>query len=447
MKNKFYFGVATAATQIEGGYDQGGKGRSVWDDYSALGLIANGHTCFEACDSYNRLDEDLALIKELGVDSYRFSLSWPRIQPGGRGKVNPEGIAYYNRLIDGLLAIGVKPFVTLFHWDLPSELNEAGGFLNREIVDCFEEYARIVAENFGDRVEMFSVFNEALSLIDFLYLRPVGGGWKPKTYQEAFEAVHNLLLCNGVATRALRNYAKGNVKVGMVNCTDVKMPKTPELTELARKATFAVHDGFYENNTLFLDPLVFGKYDERIFEKLGVTPSFIREGDMDSIGCSPDFLGLNVYLGKTVEADEQGKPRVCVPDQNAVYGDMGWDIAVSASSVYYAIKFMSERYSLPVVISENGLSLPDWVDGDGQVNDGARSDYICRYASEALRAKKDGYPVFGYYVWTLMDNFEWSSGYTRRFGLVYSDYLNKKRIKKQSFYFYKRFIKDEREKL
>lgn len=443
----FYFGVATAAPQIEGGYDQGGKGKSIWDDYSARGLIANGHTCFEACDSYNRLDEDLALIKELGVDSYRFSLAWPRIQPGGRGKTNPEGIAYYNRLIDGLLAMGVKPFVTLFHWDLPLEIEEAGGFSNRDIVDRFEEYARIVAENFGDRVEMFSVFNEALAAIDFLYLHPVGGGYEPKTYQEAFEAIHNLLLCNGAATRALRKYSKGNVKVGMVNCTGIKMPKTPDLCELAREATFSVGDDIFGSNTLFHDPLVFGKYDERIFEKLGITPSYIREGDMEKIGCHPDFLGLNVYLGKKVEADENGKPKVCVPNQNAVYGDMGWDIADSASSVYYAIKFMSERYSLPVVISENGMSLPDWVDANGQVNDGARCDYIRRYGSEALRAKRDGYPVFGYYVWSLMDNFEWSSGYTRRFGLVYSDYLNKKRVKKQSFYEYSRFIKEMREKL
>ena len=167
---------------------------------------------------------------------------------------------------------------------------------------------------------------------------------------------------------------------------------------------------------------------------------------MDMIACNPDFLGLNVYVGKTVEADENGEPKLCVPDQNAVYGDMGWDIKGSASSVYYAIKFMSERYSLPVAITENGVSLPDWVDMDGKVLDYARVDYIRRYAAEALRAKEEGLPVFGYYVWTLMDNFEWSSGYTRRFGLVYSDFVNKKRIKKQSFYFYKRFVKEALDK-
>lgn len=442
----FYMGVATAAPQIEGGWNQDGKGESVWDDYSKRGLIKNGQTCFEACDSYNRLDEDLALIKELGINSYRFSLSWPRIQPGGNGSVNPKGIEYYDRLIDGLLNIGVKPLVTLFHWDMPVELDRKGGFLDRSIVERFEEYARIVAEHFSDRVELFSVFNEALAVIDFLYIRPVGGGWEAKQPREVFEAIHNLLLCNGAATRALREYARGPVKVGMVNCTDIKMPKAPEFTELARKATFGLGEGFFGNNTLFYDPLVFGKYDERIFAAFGVTPDFIRPGDMDVIACKPDFLGLNVYVGKTVEPGENGEPEICVPDQNAVYGDMGWDIKGSASAVYYAIKFMSERYSLPVAITENGVSLPDWVDTDGNVLDYARADYIRRYAAGALRAKEEGLPVFGYYVWTLMDNFEWSSGYTRRFGLVYSDFVNKKRIKKQSFYFYKQFVKETLEK-
>lgn len=441
MTSNFYMGVATAAPQIEGGWNQGGKGVSIWDDYSARGLIANGHTCYEACDSYNRLEEDLALIKELGVNSYRFSLSWPRIQPKGYGAVNPEGIAYYNRLIDGLLAIGVKPLITLFHWDLPIEIDRQGGFLTRDIVDRFEEYARIVAENFGDRVEMFSVFNEALSLIDFLYVHTVGGAGESKPWQEVFNAIHNLMLCNGVATRALRKYSKLPVKVGMVNCTYINMPKTPELTELAREATFGEGEGLYGNNTLFHDPLVFGKYDERILDSLGVKPTFIREGDMDIIACKPDFLGINIYLGKTVEADENGKPKVCTPDQNANYGDMGWDIAGSASSVYYGIKFISERYNLPVVVTENGISLPDWLDMDGKVLDYARIDYIRRYASEVLRARADGLPVFGYYYWSLMDNFEWSSGYTRRFGLVYSDYVNKKRVKKQSFYYYRDFVK------
>lgn len=439
----FIFGVSTSATQIEGGWDQDGKGITVWDDYSRRGLIECGHTCYTACDSYNRLDEDLALIKKLGVNSYRFSINWARIQPDGKGAVNKKGIAYYNRLIDGLIAIGVKPMVTLFHWDLPITLQKAGGFLNRDIIDRFAAYAKIIAENFGDRVELFTVFNEPLVVLDFLYVRPVGGGDVVRTNQEVFEGVHNLLLCNAAATESLRKYSQKKVQVGLVNCTQLKVPATesPEDIEAARKALFAVGNTVLDNTVTFWDPLIFGKYDKRIIEKFGIDLSFVRPGDMEMIQCKPDYMGYNVYFGETVAADGNGGWRLVPPSPNATYGDKGGDVSGTASCMYWGIKFMYEKYQLPIYITENGIPLIEWKTLQGTVEDPMRADYINRYFANLMKAKNEGVDIRGYYVWSLMDNFEWSSGFTRRFGLVYVDFDTMERIPKSSYYSYAALIR------
>ncbi len=436
----FLFGVATAAAQIEGAYQQDGRGPSVWDHYSARGLIEHDHTCYTACDSYNRLDEDLKLIKELGVNSYRFSISWSRIQPAGSGPVNEKGIAYYNRLIDSLLAMGVKPMVTLFHWDLPMPLYEAGGFLNRDIVDRFAEYGKIVAENFGDRVELFTVFNEPLTVLDFLYVRPVGGGDAVCTNQEVFEGVHNLLLCNAAATEALRKYSAKKIQVGMVNCTQLKVPASDADIEVAREATFAVGDTVLDNTVTFWDPLIFGKYDERITQKFGIDLSFVQPGDMERICCKPDYMGYNVYFGETVTSDGNGGWKPVEPPVNTSYGDKGGDLIGTASCMYWGIKFMYEKYRLPIYITENGCPLIEWKTEQGTLEDPMRADYINRYFSYLMKAKDEGVDIRGYYVWSLMDNFEWSSGFTRRFGLVYVDFETKERIPKSSYYNYAKLI-------
>ena len=440
-EQKFLFGVSTAATQIEGAYDADGKGKSVWDYYSEEGLIQNGHTCYTCCDSYNRLEEDLDLIRDLGVDSYRFSISWTRLQPAGRGEVNEKGIAYYNRLIDGLLEMGVKPMVTLFHWDLPMTLYQEGGFLNRDIVERFAEYGRIIGERFGDRVEMFSVFNEPQALIDFLYARPVGGKSEPRSNQEIFEAIHTLLLCNAAATYALRKYASKPVKVGLVNCTQIKVPKTPEDIDAARNATFAVGDTILGNNVTFWEPIAFGRYDERMIEKFEINLSFVQEGEMKYICCKPDFMGCNIYCGERVARGE--KVAVAVPlSLNASCGDMGGDFIDTADCMYWGTRFMYERYKLPIYVTENGCTMVEWKTRKGTVEDAMRDDYIHRYFTYLWKAREEGVDIRGYYVWTLMDNFEWSSGFSRRFGLVYVDFETGERTKKKSFYGYKEMIEE-----
>lgn len=443
VKKDFLFGVATSATQVEGGWNQGGKSPSVWDMYSQRGLIQNKHTCFTSCDSYNRLEEDLELIRNLGVNSYRFSINWTRIQPGGRGKVNQEGVAYYNRLIDGLLSMGVTPMVTLFHWDLPVELHDNGGFLNRDIVERFAEYGRIIAECFGDRVELFTVFNEPLVVLDFQYVHPVGGYTQPCSNQEVFEAVHNLLLCNAVATEALRRYSKRKVQVGMVNCTMLCTPETDSEAdvEAARQATFKVGDTILDNTVTFWDPLLYGKYDPRIVEKFQIDTSFIQPGDMELIQCKPDFMGYNVYTGNRVRSDGNGGWKPVAPSVNAPVSRMGNEFIATADCMYWGIRFMYEKYKLPIYITENGMDQAEWKTLHGKIDDPMRIDYIERYFSCLMQAKASGVDIRGYFVWSLLDNFEWSSGFTRRFGLVYVDFETGERTPKSSYYWYSDLIR------
>ncbi len=442
----FLFGVATAATQIEGGYNQDGKSLSVWDEYSVKGLIKNKHTCFTACDCYNRLDEDLAIIKELGINAYRFSINWTRIQPHGKGPVNQKGIDYYNRLIDGLLAIGVKPVVTLFHWDLPVEFLEFGDFANREIIARFEEYGKIVAENFGNRVDMFVTFNEAAVVLDFLYERPVGGGYTPRSKKELVVALHNLLMCNAAMTYSLRKYSKLPVKVGMTNVSYIRVPKEPWMEDKIKEATFKPGNKFYESNTTYLDPIIFGKYNEELIKKFDLDLSFVQEGDMEYINCGFDFIGMNIYCGKMSEVNEKGEVVDTLPSVNAALGNAGGDFIGTASVMYYGPKFMSERYGLPVYVMETGVAVTEWKCLDGTINDSMRADYIERYVSTAVQARKDGVDIRGCFVWSLMDNFEWSSGYTLRFGIVYVDFETLERIKKLSFYKYKELIEKLKDK-
>lgn len=438
---KFLFGVSTSAPQIEGAYNQDGKGLTIWDYYSEQNLIKHGHTCFTTCDSYNRLEEDLQNIKDLGINAYRFSISWARIQPKGYGEINSKGIDYYNRLIDGLLAIGVEPMITLFHWDLPLELDKMGGFSNREIVKRFEEYGKIVAENFSDRVKLFSVLNEPAALVDFLYEWPVGMGYPKKSKEEGFIAMHNILLCNAAATYALKKYAKGNIKVGLVTSTYIKVPKDPSLEDFARDIMFRPERTYYNGNTPFWDPVMFGRYNEDLVKQYDLDLSIIQDGDMEFINCKADFMGMNIYCGRKVEPDGKGGFISTPPSLNTAYGDAGGDVVGTAECMYYGPKFMYERYKLPIYITETGLCLHEWKTLDGKIHDDMRSDYLKRYMPYMMKAIEEGIDIRGMFVWSLLDNFEWSDGFARRFGLIYVDFETLERTKKQSYFIYKKLIK------
>lgn len=438
----FLWGVSTSSAQVEGGWDQDGKGETIWDYYSKVGACYNKNSCLIACDSYNRVDEDIALMKELGINSYRFSLAWARLIPDGEGEVNQKGVDFYSRYIDKLLEAGIEPFMTVYHWDLPLALYKKGGFSNRKIVDWMEKYARVVGKAYGDRVKYFSMFNEPECLTDFTYLHPIIDGVEEvQSLQTTFEAMHNILLCNGVGTRALKETVRKDAVFGVANATDICMPKTDKDIEAARQLMWAPRKGFLFDHVGFLDPIFFGKYNEAFLKEFKLDTSFIKQGEMEIIHCPLDFIGLNIYTGNTVEFDENGK---------AVYSTIGPNAEYSSNlrrftpnAMYYGPKFIQERYNRPIYITENGVALSDTLDEDGGVTDNGRIKYLKTYVEELLRAKKDGVDIRGYFHWSFLDNFEWKSGYWPRFGLVHTDFETLKRTPKKSFYSYRDLIKEK----
>lgn len=445
FKKDFFWGVATAAYQIEGAKDEDGKGESIWDVFThKYGTVRDGSNGDVACDSYHRLEEDLALLEESGVTAYRFSVSWPRILPKGTGKVNLKGIEYYNRLIDGLLARGITPFLTLYHWDMPQALNEKGGFLNREFADWFEEYAEVIKKYFGDRVKYYFTFNEGENCL--------GAGFAPGYHygaKEQLKRIHHLLLAHGKAARVLHTIP--GAKVGYAACAGlVPCPLTdsPDEYKLAKEGFFVVDRGCpHGGNAIYLDPMLKGRYPECYEEYFAEIMPDIQPGDMEIIGPSVDFLAVNVYDGRLIKAKRTESGEVIGPEPSA----RPWGAATSTmgcyitpESIYYSSKFLYEEYHLPVYVSENGIALADFLFSDGKVHDPARGEYIRLYLDALERAKKDGVEVDGYFYWSFLDNFEWSFGYTQRYGLVYVDYENGNRTPKDSFYEYKKIITESR---
>lgn len=441
FKKDFSWGVATAAYQIEGAKSEDGKGESIWDVFTHKGGTVNdGSNGDVACDSYHRLEEDLDLLEKSGVTAYRFSVSWPRILPNGTGAVNTKGIEYYNKLINGLIARGITPFMTLYHWDMPQALNERGGFLNREFADWFEEYAKVIKDNFGDRVKYYFTFNEAINCLDAGFAPGYNYGAK-----EQLKRIHHLLLAHGKAAKVLHTIQ--GAKVGYAACAgSVPCPYTdsPDDYKLAKKEFYSIgrvcpHIG----NAIYLDPMLKGRYPECYEEYFADIMPDILPGDMELIGRSVDFLAVNVYDGRYITAERADNGDVL----GAKFIDRPWGTATSTmgcsitpDSIYYVSRFLYEEYGLPLYISENGIALADFVFSDGKVHDPARSEYINLYLNALERAKIDGVDIDGYFYWSFLDNFEWSLGYTQRYGLVYVDFENGNRTPKDSFYEYKKII-------
>lgn len=443
---KFYWGVSTSSAQVEGAHDQDGKGETIWDYYSKRGAIYNGEDCFTTCDCYNRTAEDIELMKKLGVNAYRFSLAWARMMPKGYGEINQKGIDFYSKFVDDLLAAGIEPFVTVYHWDMPLPLFEQGGFSNRDIIYKMEDYASLVGKTLGDRVKYFAIFNEPECVVDFMYRHPIHDGVElPRSRQETFEAMHNILLCNGLATRSLRAAASSDVKVGIVSATDVCVPNTPKDVEAARIATFTPREDLLFDNAGFLDPICFGRHYEPLIKKFELDTSFIKEGDMEIIKCNPDFIGSNIYTGTTVEFDQNKNVVKSKVSPNSAYASNLRRFV--PESVYYGPKFLSERYNLPVYITENGVALSETLDKDGNMNDDSRVEYIRTYLEQVDKARKDGVDLNGYFYWSMFDNFEWKAGFWPRFGIIHVDYDTFKRTPKKSFYKYQEYIKQYKTEL
>lgn len=444
FSDSFVWGAATSAYQIEGGAFEDGKGLNIWDVFCLdKGKVFDGHTGNVACDHYHRFKEDIAIMKSLGIQAYRMSLNWARILPAGIGTINKSGIQFYNNVIDSLLEAGIKPYITLYHWDYPYELYKKGGWLNPESVDWFGEYARIVAENFSDRVTNFFTVNEPSCYIGLSFNQGIHAPGLKVPHKDLFEMCHNTLKAHGMAVRMLREYGRDSLSVGLAPTGAVGYPVSSMQRDIdaARNYTFdadlSVTDLMW-NIAWWCDPIFFGSYPEKALSLYGNLMPKITKDDMDLISSPIDFFGQNIYNAVQIRAGENGQIERVARYEGAPKTALNWPI--TPECLYWGPKFLYERYKKPVLITENGLACHDTISMDGQVHDPNRIDFLQRYLHCLKRAVEDGVDIRGYFHWSLLDNFEWHSGYAERFGLVFIDYVSQKRIPKDSAYWYKKVI-------
>ena len=427
----FLFGAATAAYQVEGAVHEDGRSESIWDSFTATpGKVRNGDSGAVACDFYHRYPDDLALMGELGVGAFRFSIAWPRVIPDGRGRVNAAGLDFYDRLVDALLEQGIEPFATLYHWDLPQTLEDAGGWPRRETGEAFAEYVEAVVRRLGDRVRNWVTHNEPWVIAWNGYGR---GEHAPGRTSEAdaIAAAHHLLLSHGWAVEAIRRESVG-ARAGIVLDLWQAYPASDSAADEA--AAWQV-DG--EHNRWFLDPVFRGAYPSDLREWNELVAPHVRDGDLATISTPLDFLGVNNYSRSIVGAGPTGPRFLSNPD--ALHTEMGWE--VFPDGLHRVLVRVAEEYApAAIYVTENGASFSDVRGHDGRVHDPERTAYLEAYLDAVARAVADGAPVKGYFVWSLLDNFEWQYGYSKRFGIVYVDYPTLERVPKDSFYWYRDLI-------
>jgi len=428
----FVWGVATSAFQIEGAAAADGKGESIWDRFCRVpGHIADGSHGDVACDHFHRWREDLDLIKSLGVDAYRFSIAWPRVQPDGRGAFNDRGFDFYERLVDGLVERGIQPYLTLNHWDLPQALQDHGGWAARDTVHRFVAYAREVARRLGDRVAAITTHNEPWVVA---VLGHESGVFAPgiKHRATAMQVAHHLLLSHGLALQALR--AQGcPARLGIVLNLSPIGPATDSEADIAQAR---LEDG--RSVRWYMDPLFKGSYPADVWAHLGADVPQIEPGDLAAIQTPMDFLGLNYYTRAVVSASGAWD----VKTSGRRLTEMGWE--VYPEGLTELLLRMHRDWTLPpLYIKENGAAFAD-VFADGRVHDVDRTDYIARHIAAVADALGQGVPMAGYMVWSLLDNFEWASGYEKRFGIVHVDYTTQQRTLKDSALWYRDFLQAQK---
>jgi len=440
FKEGFVWGTAASSYQIEGGAKDQGRGDSVWDMFCRQpGLVSDGSSGIIACDHLNRYPQDVKMMADLGIQAYRLSVAWPRIFPHGTGAVNRQGLDFYERLIDSLLAANIDPWITLFHWDFPTALYDQGGWLNRDSADWFADYAQFITEKLSDRVKNWFTLNEPQCFLGLGHQTAEHAPGLKMTFEKVLQASHHALLAHGQAVQAMRACAKQTLNIGAAPVGMVSYPVNddPRLVEAARAATFDIKKLDCFSNTWHADPMLKGAYPEdglKLFEQF--LPD-IRSGDMDIIHQPLDMYGVNIYSGTPLQLNDQGEAEVV----NLIgCGRTTMDWNVTPECLYWGPKFLYERYGLPVVVTENGLASCDWVHADGEVADPGRIDYVRRHLQNLRQAANEGVDVGGYFYWSIMDNFEWSHGYQQRFGLVHVDFDTQKRTPKQSAYWYRDVI-------
>lgn len=453
----FVWGSATAAYQIEGGAQEGGRGPSIWDAYSHTpGLVLNGDTGDVADDHYHRWEEDIEHIKNLGLDAYRFSISWPRVQPTGRGEFNQEGIEFYKNLTRGLVAAGIKPVVTLYHWDLPQALEDEGGWTNREVSYLFADYARKMAEELGADIDTWTTLNEPWCSA---YLGYGSGVHAPGRTEPlaALQAVHHLNLGHGLAGRAIRDVLGQDAPISVtlnLHVTRMADPANPADQDALRRI-----DGLA--NRVFLEPMLKGSYPRDVWEdtKEVTDWSFVQDGDEALINIPIDILGVNYYSTGLVRAPREEDKAGGASDNDGhgnssaspwvgsewvkwlplagPYTEMGWNIE-PAGMTELLVSLHRDYPNQPLMITENGAAFADEVSEDGRVHDVRRVSYLHDHIAAVLDAHEQGVDVRGYFAWSLLDNFEWGWGYERRFGIIRVDYDTLERVWKDSAFWYRK---------
>jgi beta-glucosidase len=446
----FLWGAATSAYQVEGAVHEDGRAPSVWDRFAALpGATYQGQSGEIAADHYHRMEEDVALMARLNLSAYRFSLSWPRILPQGTGQVNQHGLDFYDRLVDTLLARGINPLATLYHWDLPVTLQDRGGWLTRDTAYAFAEYAEVVARRLGDRVQWWLTHNEPWCSA---YLGYALGIHAPGLHdkQLAVNVGHHILLSHGLALPRMRAHLSSQAQVG------IALDFYPTYAADERPSSLqAVKHADAFRNRWFLDPVFLGRYPETLFADMGVTPPPMHEGDFDIISTPIDFLGVNYYSRMIVRgrADSVGATEQTMSEDSyeaveripgASYTEMGWEVFPDGLANILT-RIYREYAPKAMVITESGAAYDDQWNGNGAIHDQQRIDYLQRHIATVAGVIRQGVPIKGYVVWSFLDNFEWSEGYRKRFGLVYVDYPTQQRIVKESGHWYANFIKQHRQ--
>lgn len=434
----FIWGAATSAYQIEGAWNMDGKGESILDHWAHTpGRIKNNDNGDMAADHYHRYPEDVALMKTIGLNAYRFSLAWPRIQPTGQGQANPAGLDFYDRLVDALLDAGIQSNVTLYCYDLPQALQDQGGWIKRDIVDVFVEYVDLVTRRLGDRVQAWSTINEPHSIVHCGYeLGTLAPGIKNSPASQQIS--HHLMLAHARALQVLRANCP-QAQAGIVINLTPFYPASPSLYD--QQLAWYV-DGHW--NRWYLDPLVGRGYPEDVIEHDRLTMDFMHPGDLDEMATPMDYLGVNYYTraiirDTTVPTQKNLPPTVFTGDEIT---EMGWE--VYPQGLYEVLGRMHFEYHFTAYyITENGIAVDDQPDQNGQVHDPVRISFMERHLTQAARAIEAGIPLRGYYAWSLMDNFEWAEGFSKRFGLLYIDYATLKRTLKDSAYWYRDWISCE----
>jgi beta-glucosidase len=473
FQSDFLWGAGSAAYQIEGAWNKDKKGPSIWDEFCHTpGHIHGDETGDIAADAYHRFETDLSIMKELGLKSYRFSVSWPRVFPEGVGRINKKGLSYYDRVVDSLLDAGITPFLTLYHWDLPLALERCGGWRSRDTAEGFIRYAEQIARHFDGRVNHYITLNEPQCFIGLGYVSALHAPGRRLSQQAAVQCAHHALVAHGGAISAMRSASASPLHVGLASTGKLCFPNAqqsfnkpaqqgfvpPEQREnaamildrsakkesvkaienaavkAAYDATFRLDEDWTFSHTWLLDAAVTGRYPEETaaFRILNET---ISESDQRMIREPMDFIGLNIYNG--IPVDKKGNRVKKVPGFPRTA--LKWP--VTPECLYYGPKFLNKRYNLPIIITENGQSCNDRIFLDGAVHDADRIDFLTRYLLQLKQAAAEGIPLQGYFHWSLTDNFEWHSGYDERFGLVYIDYETQCRIIKDSGYWYRDLIR------